>query len=219
MIEGGSVEDNSSTVFIVDDDIAVREMLEAMLGQHGYKTAAYASAHAFLADYASSQAGCLVLDICIPEMSGLELQKELTKREYSIPIVFITGSGTIEQSVQAVKAGALDFIEKPFRTEKLIERIKEALILDSQMRSHKHHNESLRQRFRKLTDRELDVLYLLVSGNATLSNKDIAAKLSISHRTVDHHRSRIMEKTNTQSLTELARLVDRAKLSEPAIES
>ena len=208
------METQDVIIFVVDDDSGVRELMLDSLEHHGFRVQAFDRAAAFLAAYNSEQAGCLVLDLSMPDMNGLELQQELIRRDVSIPIIFITGNADIPQTVQALKAGAVDFLEKPFRQEVLLQRIEEALSKDQKIRAEKNRNESIKSRFERLTARELDVLRLLVSGTASLSNKAIARKLDISHRTVDHHRARIMEKTGTHSITELARLAHQAGFEE-----
>ncbi len=190
-------------------------MLVASLEHHEFPVQAYASAESFLDAYDPSQPGCLVLDLSMPDMNGLELQQELILRKLNIPIIFITGTADIPQAVQALKAGAVEFIEKPFRHEVLLRRIEDAFKLDIAMREEQSENISIQLKLDRLTDRETDVLRLLVSGTASLSSKEIARKLDISHRTVDHHRARIMEKTNSHSITELARMVDKAVIRVP----
>ena len=212
------MEANDLTVFLVDDDSGVRSLLVASLEHHGLRVRAFDCAAAFLEAYSQEQAGCLVLDLSMPGMNGLELQQELIHRKLSIPIIFITGHADIPQTVRALKAGAVDFLEKPFRQEVLLERIDEAFSKDQKIRAEKSRDLSNQSRFARLTDREIEVLRLLVSGTASLSNKVVARKLDISHRTVDHHRARIMEKTGAHSITELARLAQLAGFEETAQE-
>lgn len=212
------METRRSTVFLVDDDPGVRSMLVATLDHHGIQVQEFDSAEGFLEAYSYDQKGCLVLDLSMPNMSGLELQQELMDRNLSIPIIFITGTADIPQTVQALKAGAVDFLEKPFRHEVLIQRISEAFAKDEAMRDQELQNSSIKSKLARLTDREFEVLKLLVSGTASLSNKEIARELDISHRTVDHHRARIMEKSGAHSITELARMVDSAGIITSASE-
>jgi len=207
------METKEPTVFLVDDDAGVRSMLVASLELHGYQVQDFESAKAFLDAYSSEQSGCLVLDLSMPTMNGLELQQELIKQSLTIPIIFITGTASIPQTVQALQAGAVDFLEKPFRHEILRQRIDKAFKTDQSLREKLSQHNSIHAKLARLTEREVDVLKLLVSGTASLSNKEIARELDISHRTVDHHRARIMEKTDAHSITELARMVDIAGLN------
>ncbi len=192
------------TVFLVDDDPAIRKSLPRALQSRGYIVEAFASAQDFLNAYDSSRAGCLVLDLSMPEMDGLELQRHLGKKAPELPIIFITGHGNIPQSVQALRAGALDFIEKPFRQKALLDRIDEAFANQKVRADLKKDPVAIRQRAARLTDREVDVLKLLTGSGSQLSNKAIARELDISHRTVEHHRARAMAKLDVTSLTELA---------------
>ncbi len=198
-------------VFLVDDDPAILKALPRALRQHGLEVEAYSSATEFLAGY-TDKPGCLVLDLSMPEMSGLELQTELARRQIVIPTIFITGHGGVPESVQALRAGAIDFLEKPFLPETLLQRIDEALAQDNRNRVRTQEVENIRSRFARLTDRERDVFRLLVESNPPPSSKVIARELDISHRTVEHHRSRILEKTRTASVPELRALVQQPGL-------
>lgn len=200
-----NVELQHPKVFLVDDDDAVRRSLTGLLERRGIGVESFASAEAFLDAFSADVDGCLVLDLTMPGMTGLELQQELAKSAANIPIIFITGNGNIPQSVQAIKSGAIDFLEKPFEIDMLLERIDEALAETAMRRAQEEYCSSVRDRFDALTDREQDVMRLLIA-DAGASSKSIAATLGISHRTVDHHRARIMEKTQARSVTELARL-------------
>ncbi len=191
------------TVFLVDDDPAIRKALPRALEMRGYRVNAFASAKEFLDEYSSHQAGCLVLDLSMPDMDGLELQDHLRKRAPDLPVIFITGHGNIPQSVQALRAGALDFLEKPFRQEALLARIDEAFASQKIKLDKKKDPSALREKAARLTDRETDVFRLLTRSETKLTNKEIARELNISHRTVEHHRARMMEKLDATTLPEL----------------
>ncbi|MEE4379739.1 MAG: response regulator transcription factor [Candidatus Competibacteraceae bacterium] len=191
------------TVFLVDDDEAVRDSFSLSLEMAGLTVVGYASAQAFLDHYESTQPGCLILDVRMPDMSGLELQEALSERKISIPIIFITGHGDVPMSVKAVKAGAVDFLEKPFKKEILLERIQEALAQDVRQRQAEADTSLVLARFAHLTPREQEVMALVIAGK---SNKEIARALAISPRTVETHRARIMEKMEADSLPDLVML-------------
>ena len=193
-------------VFLVDDDPAILKALPRALRQHGLDVEPYGSALEFLDGY-DDQPGCLVLDLSMPDMTGLELQAELAQRQITIPIIFITGHGGVPESVQALRAGAIDFLEKPFLPETLLQRIEEALEQDHRDRARSKKEGEIRSRFARLTDRERDVFRMLVESSEVPSSKVMARELDISHRTVEHHRSRILEKTQTASIPELRALV------------
>lgn len=198
-------------VFLVDDDPAILKALPRALRQHGLDVEPYASALEFLESY-DDQPGCLVLDLSMPDMTGLELQTELAQRQINIPIIFITGHGGVPESVQALRAGAIDFLEKPFLPETLLQRIEEALEQDHRERARVQEEGEIRSRFARLTDRERDVFRMLVEKSEVPSSKVMARELNISHRTVEHHRSRILEKTQTASIPELRALVKELRL-------
>ena len=185
--------------------------LPRALRQHGLDVEPYASALEFLESY-DDQPGCLVLDLSMPDMTGLELQTELAQRQINIPIIFITGHGGVPESVQALRAGAIDFLEKPFLPETLLQRIEEALEQDHRERARVQEEGEIRSRFARLTDRERDVFRMLVEKSEVPSSKVMARELNISHRTVEHHRSRILEKTQTASIPELRALVKELRL-------
>ena len=195
--------DTEPTVFLVDDDHAVRDALELLLEAASFKTASFENATAFLDAYTQNQAGCLVLDIRMPDMSGMELQDVLTARKITLPIIFLTGHGNVPMSARAFRTGAIDFMEKPFDENALLERIGEAIQLDRTNRETTARRENARARLTTLTPRERQVMLLVVAGKV---NKEIAAELNLSHRTVEIHRGRVMEKTGTQSLPKLIEL-------------
>lgn len=185
---------------IVDDDDAVRRALCFMLECEGYCVACYDSAGAFLRADAPSRSGCLVLDVCMPDMTGLQLQQELNARHYTVPIVFLSGHGDIDMAVGALKDGAVDFVQKPVDDEKFLASIERALALDAQRRSHSPSQSERQALLRTLTSRESDVLAWILQG---LSNRQIGHKLHISERTVEGHRLRALHKLGVRSVAEL----------------
>ncbi len=199
-------------VFLVDDDEAIRTSLSRALSMRGFEVEAFESADAFLSLYNSDQPGCLVLDYGMPDMNGLELQAKLIETGHAIPIIFITGHGGIAESVQAMKSGAIDFLEKPFRQDVLVERINAAFEIDAATRVESGAVSQARASFEGLTDREREIASLIVSRPADASSKEIARQLDISPRTVDHHRARILEKMNVRSIAELVDLAGKAGL-------
>ncbi|WP_299408828.1 response regulator [uncultured Roseobacter sp.] len=198
--------ESEQTVFVVDDDEDIRTSLSRALKTRGYATRTFGSAHEFLDAYDPELSGCLILDYGMPEMSGLDLQRALVARGASLPIIFITGHGGVPESVQAMKLGAVDFLEKPFRQEVLIKQIDAALKLDAQARQGRNRARDARRRFENLTEREREIAELLVSNPSSSSSKDVARQLDISPRTVDHHRARILEKMRVNSVAELVDL-------------
>jgi len=194
------------TVFLVDDDPSVLRTFPRALKRRGFNVQAFESAQSFLDAYTTDKAGCLVLDLSMPGMNGLELQEVMHEKGIELPIIFITGHGGVKDSVKALRAGAIDFLEKPFEPETLLERIGEAFEQDATTRIEQEKIAEIHQRFEQLTDREQEVLDHLLAEPATVSSKGIAQSLGISHRTVEQHRARILEKTNTQSLPELVML-------------
>jgi two-component system response regulator FixJ len=193
-----------ATVHVVDDDDAVRSSLRLLLKSVGLPTVAHASAHEFLAAWDADQPGCLVLDVRMPGMSGIELQAELNQRGAIIPVIFISGHGDIPMAVEAIQHGAFDFLQKPFRDQDLIDRVQRALASDAEHRQLLQQRETLRQRYDSLTPREQEVLQLVTQGKA---NKVMAGDLGVSQRTVEIHRARVMEKMGAQSLAQLVRMV------------
>jgi FixJ family two-component response regulator len=193
-----------ATVHVVDDYDAVRSSLRLLLKSVGLPTVAHASAHEFLAAWDADQPGCLVLDVRMPGMSGIELQAELNQRGAIIPVVFISGHGDIPMAVEAIQHGAFDFLQKPFRDQDLIDRVQRALASDADHRQLLQQRETLRQRYDSLTPREQEVLQLVTQGKA---NKVMAGDLGVSQRTVEIHRARVMEKMGAQSLAQLVRMV------------
>jgi FixJ family two-component response regulator len=192
------------TVYVVDDDEAVRSSLRLLLKSVGLPAVAYGAAREFLGAYDADQPGCLVLDVRMPGMSGLELQEELNRRGAIIPVIFITGHGDIPMAVEAMQHGAFDFLQKPFRDQDLIDRIQRGLETDSRNRADLREQEQIRDRYESLTPREREVLTLVTKGKA---NKVMAGDLGVSQRTVEIHRARVMEKMGASSLAQLVRMV------------
>jgi two-component system, LuxR family, response regulator FixJ len=191
------------TVFVVDDDAAVRQGLRFMLRTAGYSVEAVASARSFLEGYDPRRGGCLLLDVRMPQMTGLELQQQLNIRGWRIPVIFITGHGTISLAIAAMKAGAFDFIEKPLREDALLESIERALHWNNRAYEERLERATLQLRAALLTARERQVLELVAAGEP---NKIIASRLSISFRTVELHRAHITEKLKARSLSDLIRM-------------
>jgi two-component system, LuxR family, response regulator FixJ len=191
-------------VYLVDDDPAIRDSLGLLLRSVGLKSEAYPSALAFLEAYDPDRHACLVADIRMPGLSGLELQQRLNERQAQIPIIFITGHGDVPMAVNAMKSGAMDFIQKPFRDQDLLDRINKALEQDLELRRRRSEEQAIRERLAALTPRETEVMWRVVRGQA---NKVIALDLGVSQRTVELHRARVMRKLKMRSLAELVSAV------------
>jgi FixJ family two-component response regulator len=198
------MKDRSPVVFIVDDDEAVRSSLRLLLKSVGLVPTALGSAREFLDKYDPAQPGCLVLDVRMPGMSGIELQETLNRQGAVIPVIFITGHGDVPMAVEAMQAGAFDFLQKPFRDQDLIDRIQRALEKDRASRTALTERSLIQQRLESLTPREREVLTLVTSGKP---NKIMAADLGVSQRTVEIHRARVMEKMGASSLAQLVRMM------------
>lgn len=196
-------QDNSQTVFIVDDDPAIRVGMQALLESVNLKHEIFASADEFLQHEEQHHSGCLVLDIRMPGLGGLELQDELISRGSTLPIIFITGHGDVPMAVDAMQKGAVDFIQKPFRDQELLDRIREALTTDRKRREERERHAQVDRRLQRLTKREREVFELVVTGKP---NKVIAFDLDVSQRTVEIHRARVMEKMEARSLADLVRM-------------
>ena len=194
--------DKQETVFIVDDDEGIREGLGLLLETVGQPYELYSSAIEFLDAYDPSKGGCLVLDIRMPRMSGLELQEKLNEQECLLPIIFITGHGDIPMAVDAMRRGALDFIRKPFREQDLLDRINEALEYDAGKRKVMLDRQDLLERLSLLSERESEVFHRVAAGDM---NKVIGFDLGISERTVEVHRSQVMKKLGVRTLAQLVR--------------
>jgi len=191
-------------VFVVDDDKAIRQSLKWLIESVGLKVETYATADEFMNSYYPGRAGCLLLDVRMPGMSGLELQEHFARNHIHIPIIIITGHGDVPMAVRAMKAGAIDFIEKPFNDELLLESIRGALAMDHKQREIQSQRASIATRLAHLTPREHEVMDMVTEGR---SNKEIAQELGVSAKTVEAHRARVMEKMEAGSLAELVRMV------------
>jgi FixJ family two-component response regulator len=199
--EGTGVAD--PTVYVVDDDPAMRSSLRWLIESVGLAVRTCGSAQEFLHTYGGTEPGCLVLDVRMPGMSGLDLQSELAQRRITIPILIITGYAEVPLAVRAMKAGAFDFIEKPFSDQTLLDRIRAAVAHDESTRRRRAVRDEVESRLRLLTSRERDVMNRVVTGK---SNKVIAAELQLSTKTVEVHRAHVMEKLKADSLADLIRL-------------
>ena len=196
-------ESTAPTVYVVDDDDAMRRALDALLSTVGYKTAVFSRPSEFLANFKVDSPGCLVLDIRMPDMSGLELQQHLNRIGSMLPVIFITGHGDVPMAVQAMKEGAFEFVQKPFRDQDLLDRINHALKQDAENRSTVARRTEVLHRLESLTPRERQVMDLVVDGAA---NKVIAIDLDLSERTVEIHRAKVMEKMGARSVAHLVKL-------------
>ena len=206
------MNEKSGLVFVVDDDPAMRHSLENLICSVGLEVEGFPSAQEFLRRERPDVPGCLVLDVRLPGLSGLALQKRMIEAGMEIPIIFITGHGDIPMTVKAMKAGAVEFLTTPFRDQDLLDAIQQALERDRKAREQRVEIEELRRRVDSLTPRERDVLNLVVTG---LLNKQIAGKLGTSETTVKIHRHQVMEKMGANSLAELVRMSDRLGIPTP----
>lgn len=197
------MKEESPIVYVVDDDPSVRRSLARLIRSEGFRVETFARAQDFLDQKEGTDPSCLVLDVNLPERSGLDLQRELSLRGYSMPIVFITGYGTIPMSVQAMKGGAAEFLEKPVNDQVLLKAIHQAVEKDRQMKRQYIERKEIQQRLASLTPREREVLPLVVSG---MLNKQVALRLGTTEKTIKVHRARIMEKMGADSLADLVRL-------------
>jgi FixJ family two-component response regulator len=200
------MKNGNPLVYLVDDDEAVRDALGMLFRSIGLQHEAYSSALDFLQHYDGKRHSCLVADIRMPGLSGLELQQRLNEQRAEIPIIFITGHGDVPMAVTAMKSGAADFVQKPFRDQDLIDRIHKALDRDLERRKGRAEEDAIRARIALLTPRENEVMQRVVRGQA---NKVIAMDLGVSQRTVELHRARVMRKLKMRSVAELVHAVDR----------
>jgi len=191
------------TVFVVDDDNALRKSLCWLIESIGLRVQTFASAHEFLDAYPADTPGCLVLDVRMPGMSGLDLQERLEERRITIPVIIITGYGDVPMAVRAMKAGAVDFIEKPVSDQMLLDRIQQAIMTDSMHRESKRGKSQFAARIELLTPREREVMDKVVSG---LSSREIGDELGVSFKTVEAHRAKIMKKMQASSVPHLVRM-------------
>jgi len=197
------VKDADAIVFVVDDDSSIREAIESLVKLAGLRVETFGTAQEFLSNERPDLPGCVVLDVELPGLSGLDLQRELAAHGIKLPIIFITGYGDIPMTVQAMKAGAVEFLTKPFRNQELLDAIQQALERDRTTRDQRAKNEELYDRYDSLTPREREVMTLVVAG---LLNKQIAGELGTSETTVKNHRHQIMEKMGADSLAELVKM-------------
>ncbi|NOT83826.1 MAG: response regulator transcription factor [Methylococcaceae bacterium] len=203
------INKSNSLVYLVDDEFVMRDSLTLLIESTGLTVRSFESAPEFLDHYDSKQPSCLVLDVRMPTITGLELQEELVKRAIAIPIIFISGNADIPDSAKAFRAGAIDFLQKPFDHTVLLMRIQEALKKDHEFREKAIETATLQQRINRLTLREKEVLSLVVSYR---SNKEIGKLLQVSNRTIDAHRANIMRKLHAESLPELVLMVRESDL-------
>jgi FixJ family two-component response regulator len=204
------VKEADSVVFVVDDDSSVREAIKSLIKSVGLRVETFETAQQFLGSKRLEVPGCVVLDVRLPGLSGLDLQRELAAHDINLPIIFITGYGDIPMSVTAMKAGALEFLTKPFRDQDLLDAIQKALERDRSARRQRMETAGLRERFDALTAREREVMRLVVAG---LLNKQIAGELGTSEITVKIHRGQVMKKTGAGSLAELVRMTEKLGIS------
>jgi len=195
------------TVFVIDDDASVRKSLSRLLRSLGFEVETYASAELFLKRYPYDGVGCIILDIRMPGLDGIGLQDQLSKADYNMPIIFITGHGDIPMSVRAMKKGAVDFLPKPFDDEELLQAVKKAIEKDIQAREERGEVRQVLERLRLLTAREYEILPYITAG---MLNKQIAYKLGIAEKTIKNHRGKIMEKLHVSSVADLVRLAEKA---------
>jgi len=198
------VKNDGAVVMVVDDDAGVRNAMRSLLKSVGLNSSLFASAQEFLSAYQPSQRGCLVLDIRMPGMSGMELQEQLNIRGAVIPVIFMSGHADIAMAVEAMQHGAFDFLQKPFREQDLLDRIQRAITKDSELRQSLGEHARIKSHLESLTPREREVLDLMTQGK---QNKVVGQELGISPRTIEIHRARVMEKMGAHSVAELVRMM------------
>ena len=197
-------------VYIVDDDLSVRRSTERLIRSAGLKVQTFTSAKEFLKNARFEGPACLVLDVRMPGLSGMDLQRELTQSGIHIPIIFITGHGDIPMSVRAMKAGAVEFLTKPFRSRSLLDAVRAAIERDRSAHKERTETGELRQRYEQLTPREREVMALVAAG---LLNKQVAGELATNERTIKFHRAHIMQKMRAESLADLVRMAEKLGIS------
>jgi RNA polymerase sigma factor (sigma-70 family) len=203
------MKETEATVFVIDDDESIRDVLKDLIQSVGLPVETFTSAQQFLQSHHSSAPGCLVLDVRLPGLSGLDLQRQLAEANIRTPIIFITGHADVPMTVRAMKAGAVEFLTKPFREQELLDAIRQALDRDRAEREEQAETAELRRRFDSLTPRESQVLVLVVTG---LLNKQIAAELGTSEITIKQHRHQVMQKMEAKSLPDLVRMSERLEI-------
>ena len=210
------MKDEKPLIYVVDDDPSVLKSMERLLRSAGYDIRTFTSALEFLNFRHTDAPGCLILDVMMPELSGLELQERLADREIRLPVVFITGHGTVPMTVQAMKAGAVDFLQKPFLDEDLLDIVAKAVAADRRAKAELRELTNLRKRMKTLTPREFEVFSLIVTG---LLNKQVAFELGTSEKTIKVHRARIVEKMGAGSLADLVRFAVKLNIYYQRIQS
>jgi len=208
--------ETTTTVFVVDDDISIRESLEALLRKAGWCVETFVSAQDFLARPPVSVPNCLVLDVALPGLNGLDLQKRVVVERPGMPIIFLTGHGDIPMTVQAMKAGAVEFLTKPFKGEVLLQSVRNAVERSKALLGREEEIQTLKARYADLTSRERDVMALVVAG---LLNKQVGSRLDISEVTVKKHRGNAMRKMKAESLPQLVKMAARLRLPQPSPEA
>ena len=204
-------EENNAIVFIVDDDASVRDSLRWLIESVQLRVQCYATAQEFLDGYSGQQTGCVVLDVRMPGISGLDLQEELIQQGFVLPVIIITGHADVPMAVRAFKSGVFDFIEKPFNDQHLIDRIQQAIEKSRSQKVNIQRRQEARERLQKLSSREIQVLNCIVAGS---SNKSMARELDISVKTVETHRANLMSKMKAGSVSELVRIALLAEIND-----